>query len=60
MNTKDTTVLSFRVPKAIVSKVDRQAKRQKQARAKFIENLFMHAFEQHVQIVTNKKEAEVN
>ncbi len=57
MNTKDTTVLSFRVPKEFVSKVDRQAKRQKQARAKFIEHLFMNAFEQHVQTVTEKKQA---
>lgn len=44
MKTNPTVVVSIRIPKALVPKVDERAKREKKARSRFVEDVFEAAF----------------
>lgn len=57
MKQQETTVISFRIPKELAHKVDKSAKRQKKVRAKFVEALFLPAFERHLEETKTFKQA---
>ena len=48
---KETAVISFRLPVKVVQWVDQQAKRERKKRAKYLETLFLAAFEIQMGIV---------